>query len=204
MARGNCKFTGTGGQYFTAVFVRLFLLTMLTVGFYGPWAWVRIYRLRASHTVVHGKRVAFIGTGGSVVCVGCNARHVDPDYLGRIRSVGVVPFFCLAGTEYVGRQQAQLLCGEGRRPLRFPLAPWVAPSSHYAGSLVHICSVSALCMEGGANPVRWPTNLLRPGVLGVREGPIGRWFSQYGDVEFLCAVGHVHVVPLADVPPRRG
>ena len=66
MARGNCKFTGTGGQYFTAVFVRLFLLTMLTVGFYGPWAWVRIYRLRASHTVVHGKRVAFIGTGGQL------------------------------------------------------------------------------------------------------------------------------------------
>jgi uncharacterized membrane protein YjgN (DUF898 family)/tetratricopeptide (TPR) repeat protein len=66
MAKGNCNFTGTGGQYFVAVLLHLFIFSSLTFGLYSPWAWVRIFRLKASHTVMNGKRVTFGGTGAQL------------------------------------------------------------------------------------------------------------------------------------------
>jgi uncharacterized membrane protein YjgN (DUF898 family)/Flp pilus assembly protein TadD len=66
MPKGNCEFKGTGGQYFVAAFIHLFLLTMITFGLYGAWAWVRVLRLKASHTVINGRPVSFTGTGGQL------------------------------------------------------------------------------------------------------------------------------------------
>lgn len=66
MAKGNCNFTGTGGQYFVAVILHLFIISSITFGLYSPWAWVRIFRLKASHTIMNGKRVTFAGTGAQL------------------------------------------------------------------------------------------------------------------------------------------
>jgi tetratricopeptide (TPR) repeat protein len=63
MAKGNCQFNGTGGQYFGPVFIHLFLISFLTFGLYSAWAWVKIFRLKASHTTVNGKPVIFTGSG---------------------------------------------------------------------------------------------------------------------------------------------
>ena len=41
MAKGNCEFKGTGGQYFLPVFIHLGILTLITFGIYAPWAWVK-------------------------------------------------------------------------------------------------------------------------------------------------------------------
>lgn len=67
MSRANCQFTGTGGQYFATVLIHLFLLSLITFGIYSPWAWVRIFRLKASHTTINGKPVTFTGTGGQLL-----------------------------------------------------------------------------------------------------------------------------------------
>lgn len=66
MDKGNCEFRGTGGQYAVAVFIHLFILGAITVGLYTPWAWVRIFRLKASHTTINKKTVSFTGTGGQL------------------------------------------------------------------------------------------------------------------------------------------
>lgn len=64
MAKGNCQFNGTGGQYFVTVIVHLGLFTLFTLGIYAPWGMVRLLRLKASHTVINGKSVRFSGGGG--------------------------------------------------------------------------------------------------------------------------------------------
>ncbi len=71
MPKGNCEFKGTGGQYFPAVFIHLMLLGGITLGIYAPWAWVRIWKLKASHTLINGKKVTFTGNGGDffVLCL---------------------------------------------------------------------------------------------------------------------------------------
>lgn len=66
MSKANCQFKGTGGQYFVTVFIHLGILSLITLGLYAPWAWVRIFRLKASHTTIHGKPVTFTGTGGQL------------------------------------------------------------------------------------------------------------------------------------------
>lgn len=66
MPKANCQYKGTGGQYFATVFIHLILLNILTFGIYGPWALVRLFRLKASHTTIDGKPVSFIGTGGQL------------------------------------------------------------------------------------------------------------------------------------------
>ncbi len=63
MAKGNCDFKGSGGEYFVTVVIHLFLINMLTLGFYSPWALVRLFKLKASHSVMNGKTVSFTGTG---------------------------------------------------------------------------------------------------------------------------------------------
>ena len=64
MAKGNCEFNGSGRQYLAVFIVHLFILSFITLGIYSPWAWVKLFRLRASHTRINGKSVSFTGTGG--------------------------------------------------------------------------------------------------------------------------------------------
>jgi uncharacterized membrane protein YjgN (DUF898 family) len=66
MAKGNCQFKGTGGQYFVTVIIHLAILGIITFGLYMPWALVRLFRLKASHTTINGKPVSFTGTGGQL------------------------------------------------------------------------------------------------------------------------------------------
>ena len=63
MPKGNCTFKGSGREYLSVFVVHLFLLSVITLGFYSPWAWVKLFKLRASHTVINGKEVVFSGTG---------------------------------------------------------------------------------------------------------------------------------------------
>ena len=67
MPKGNCKFEGTGGQYFFTIVIHLFILSTITFGLYSAWAWVKIFRLKASHTTINGKSVTFTGTGGQLL-----------------------------------------------------------------------------------------------------------------------------------------
>jgi len=64
MPKGNCEFKATGGQYFSAVIFHLGLFSLVTLGFYFPWALVRLFKLKASHTTIQGKKTTFLGTGG--------------------------------------------------------------------------------------------------------------------------------------------
>ena len=63
MPKGNCEFKGSGREYLSVFVIHLFLLSMVTLGIYSPWAWVRLFKLRASHTLINGKVVIFKGTG---------------------------------------------------------------------------------------------------------------------------------------------
>ena len=67
MGKGNCEFNGTGGQYFATIFIHLFLINMVTLGIYSPWAWVRLFKLKASHTRIKSKQVTFTGAGGQLL-----------------------------------------------------------------------------------------------------------------------------------------
>ncbi len=67
MDKGNCEFTGTGGQYFPTVFIHLLILGTLTFGIYMPWALCRLWGLKASHTRIRGKDVSFTGRGGELL-----------------------------------------------------------------------------------------------------------------------------------------
>jgi tetratricopeptide (TPR) repeat protein len=66
MAKGNCEFKGSGGQYFGTIFIHLYLLGTITFGIYIAWAWARLLRLKASHTIMNGKEVSFEGSGGQL------------------------------------------------------------------------------------------------------------------------------------------
>lgn len=71
MDKGNCEFSGSGGQYFSTVFIHLMILGGITFGIYVPWALCRLWRLKASHTRIRGKEVTFTGRGGDlfVLCL---------------------------------------------------------------------------------------------------------------------------------------
>lgn len=66
MGKANCRFSGTGAQYFPTVFIHLFLIAGITFGLYFPWAMVRLLKLKASHTLMNEKRVSFYGTGAQL------------------------------------------------------------------------------------------------------------------------------------------
>ena len=70
MAKGNCEFNGSGRDYLAVFIVHVFFLSLLTMGIYSPWAWVRLLRLRASHTRINGKPMTFSGTGGQLFVLG--------------------------------------------------------------------------------------------------------------------------------------
>ena len=69
MPKGNCEFTGKGGQYFVTVFIHLMLIGTITLGIYIPWAMVRLWKLKAAHTRINGKQVTFDGTGGKFLAL---------------------------------------------------------------------------------------------------------------------------------------
>ncbi|MBC8462714.1 MAG: DUF898 family protein [Deltaproteobacteria bacterium] len=71
MPKGNCEFNGSGRDYLGLFVIHLFLLSMLTLGIYSPWAWVRLFKLKASHTLINGKQVTFTGTGSNlfIICL---------------------------------------------------------------------------------------------------------------------------------------
>ena len=64
MPKGNCEFKATGGQYFSTVIFHLGLFSLVTLGVYLPWALVRLFKLKASHTTIQGQKTTFSGTGG--------------------------------------------------------------------------------------------------------------------------------------------
>ncbi|EFK07680.1 tetratricopeptide repeat protein [delta proteobacterium NaphS2] len=66
MPKGNCEFRATGGQYFSTVMFHLGLFSLFSLGIYLPWALVRLFRLKASHTAIQGKETEFSGSGGEL------------------------------------------------------------------------------------------------------------------------------------------
>ena len=70
MPKGNCEFNGSGRDYLGLFVIHLFLLSILTLGIYSPWAWVRLFKLKASHTVINGKPVTFTGSGKELLILG--------------------------------------------------------------------------------------------------------------------------------------
>lgn len=66
MPKGNCEFKATGGQYFSTVIFRLGLFSLFSLGIYLPWALVRLFKLKASHTSIQGKETEFSGSGGAL------------------------------------------------------------------------------------------------------------------------------------------
>ena len=70
MPKGNCEFNGSGRQYLELFVIHIFLLSLVTLGIYSPWAWARLFRLKASHTLINGKPVTFTGTGKELLILG--------------------------------------------------------------------------------------------------------------------------------------
>ena len=58
-------FDGTLGQQIGIAIVN-FLLLLITLSIYAPWAMCRIYRWETEHTVINGRRLKFEGKGGSL------------------------------------------------------------------------------------------------------------------------------------------
>lgn len=57
------KFTGTAGSYL-GLMITNFLLILVTLTVFTPWAICRTYRWQISHKVIDGKRLSFDGKGG--------------------------------------------------------------------------------------------------------------------------------------------
>ena len=58
-------FTGKGGEYFLICLVN-FLLTIITLGIYGPWALVKCRRYIYQHVTLNGQPFSYKGTGGAI------------------------------------------------------------------------------------------------------------------------------------------
>ncbi|EEZ4382382.1 MULTISPECIES: YjgN family protein [Escherichia] len=58
-------FTGKGGEYFLICLVN-FLLTIITLGIYGPWALVKCRRYIYQHVTLKGQPFSYKGTGGAI------------------------------------------------------------------------------------------------------------------------------------------
>lgn len=58
-------FTGKGGEYFLICLVNL-LLTIITMGIYGPWALVKCRRYIYQHVTLKGQPFRYEGTGGAI------------------------------------------------------------------------------------------------------------------------------------------
>ncbi len=58
-------FTGKGGEYFLICLVN-FLLTIIMLGIYGPWALVKCRRYIYQHVTLKGQPFSYKGTGGAI------------------------------------------------------------------------------------------------------------------------------------------
>lgn len=64
-SRHSFVFTGKGGEYFLICLVN-FLLTIITLGIYGPWALVKCHRYIYQHVTLKGQSFSYKGTGGAI------------------------------------------------------------------------------------------------------------------------------------------
>ena len=64
-SRHSFVFTGKGGEYFLICLVN-FLLTIITLGIYGPWALVKCRRYIYQHVTLNGQPFSYKGTGGAI------------------------------------------------------------------------------------------------------------------------------------------
>ncbi|WP_001000745.1 YjgN family protein [Escherichia albertii] len=64
-SRHSFVFTGKGGEYFLICLVN-FLLTIITLGIYGPWALVKCRRYIYQHVTLKGQSFSYKGTGGTI------------------------------------------------------------------------------------------------------------------------------------------
>lgn len=64
-SRHTFVFTGKGGEYFLICLVN-FLLTIITLGIYGPWALVKCRRYIYQHVTLNGQPFSYKGTGGAI------------------------------------------------------------------------------------------------------------------------------------------
>lgn len=63
MAHGKFEFKGTGIEFlWLAIWTSV--LTTLTLGIFGPWAYSSVVRWMAEKTFIDGKQLCFKGTGG--------------------------------------------------------------------------------------------------------------------------------------------
>lgn len=65
MAHGKFEFVGTGIGYL-GIALLSFILTVVTLGLYGPWAYCAKQRWKTERTLIDGKRLTFKGTGVGV------------------------------------------------------------------------------------------------------------------------------------------
>lgn len=63
--RHSFVFTGKGGEYFLICLVN-FLLTIITLGIYGPWALVKCRRYIYQHMTLKGQPFSYKGTGSAI------------------------------------------------------------------------------------------------------------------------------------------
>ena len=59
-------FDGSGIEYFGLVLLTV-IVSALTCGIASPWMICLVYKWRKSHTVINGRRLEFVGTGGSLI-----------------------------------------------------------------------------------------------------------------------------------------
>ncbi len=64
-SRHTFVFTGKGGEYFLICLVN-FLLTIITLGIYGPWALIKCRRYIYQHVTLKGQPFSYKGTGGAI------------------------------------------------------------------------------------------------------------------------------------------
>ncbi|ENC3161866.1 DUF898 family protein [Escherichia albertii] len=64
-SRHSFVFTGKGGEYFLICLVN-FLLTIITLGIYGPWALVKCRRYIYQHVTLKGQSFSYKDTGGAI------------------------------------------------------------------------------------------------------------------------------------------
>ncbi len=65
-ADGESKFVGTAGKLL-GLEITNFLLVLVTLTIFTPWALCRRYRWRINNKIIDGKRLSFDGTGGELV-----------------------------------------------------------------------------------------------------------------------------------------
>lgn len=71
------KFTGTGSGLFKQ-YIKWFLLTLVTLGIYGFWMWIKVKRWTVEHTVFEGSTIVY--QQAPVVQQQVNAASAAPKY----------------------------------------------------------------------------------------------------------------------------